>query len=146
MMLTSNPYFILMKPNTLEVINEIWKYRAENKSNICFTLDAGANVHVLYPSEEKKSVENFIEKRSFLNIVKKISIFVIMWVLELKCFKSSINLKKQSNYENFNITYCNVCWVSNFISNSSRNNLVRFKLELNHLKTRQNITDQHPKK
>ena len=61
MMLTSKPYFILMKPNTLDVINEIWKYRSENKSNICFTLDAGANVHVLYPSEEKKSVESFIE-------------------------------------------------------------------------------------
>ncbi|MDX6746410.1 diphosphomevalonate decarboxylase [Polaribacter sp. PL03] len=61
MMMTSNPYFILMKPNTLEIINKIWKYRAENKSNICFTLDAGANVHVLYPENEKDSVNNFIE-------------------------------------------------------------------------------------
>ena len=61
MMLTSNPYFILMKPNTLEVINKIWEYRAENNSNICFTLDAGANVHVLYPNEEKQLVESFIE-------------------------------------------------------------------------------------
>ena len=61
MMLTSNPCFILMKPNTLEVINEIWKYREENDSNICFTLDAGANVHVLYPSSEKENIENFIE-------------------------------------------------------------------------------------
>jgi len=62
MMLMSNPYFILMKPNTLEVINKIWKYRAETKSNICFTLDAGANVHVLYPEKEKNSVNLFIEK------------------------------------------------------------------------------------
>ncbi|MDA9087166.1 diphosphomevalonate decarboxylase [Polaribacter sp.] len=49
MMLTSNPYFILMKPNTLEIIHKIWEYRIAKKSNICFTLDAGANVHVLYP-------------------------------------------------------------------------------------------------
>ncbi len=61
MMLTSNPYFILMKPNTLEVINKIWKYREQNNSNICFTLDAGANVHVLYPNSEKTDVEIFIK-------------------------------------------------------------------------------------
>lgn len=62
MMLTSNPYFILMKPNTLEIINEIWKYRKETGSKICFTLDAGANVHVLYPEKEKEKVNLFIEK------------------------------------------------------------------------------------
>ena len=60
MMLTSNPYFILMKPNTLEIINKIWEYRAANNSNICFTLDAGANVHVLYPENEKEKVNLFI--------------------------------------------------------------------------------------
>ena len=60
MMLTSNPYFILMKPNTLEIINKIWEYRQENNSNICFTLDAGANVHVLYPEKEKKTANRFI--------------------------------------------------------------------------------------
>ena len=62
MMLTSSPYFILMKPNTLEIINKIWEYRNDNNSNICFTLDAGANVHVLYPEEEKEAVNGFIEK------------------------------------------------------------------------------------
>ncbi|MEE9407129.1 MAG: diphosphomevalonate decarboxylase [Polaribacter sp.] len=60
MMLMSNPYFILMKPNTLEIINKIWEYRQENKSNICFTLDAGANVHVLFPENEKEKVSQFI--------------------------------------------------------------------------------------
>src|SRR5690606_30712639 len=49
MMMTSMPYFILMKPNTLEIINRIWKYRAATGITVCFTLDAGANVHVLYP-------------------------------------------------------------------------------------------------
>lgn len=61
MMLTSNPYFILMKPNTLEVINKIWKYRELNNSSICFTLDAGANVHVLYSNTEKTEIEHFIK-------------------------------------------------------------------------------------
>ncbi|WP_203295468.1 diphosphomevalonate/mevalonate 3,5-bisphosphate decarboxylase family protein [Luteirhabdus pelagi] len=62
MMMTSNPYFILMKPNTLEIINRIWKYRRETGSNVCFTLDAGANVHVLYPKKEKDTVLAFIKE------------------------------------------------------------------------------------
>ena len=61
MMMTSMPYFILMKPNTLEIINKIWEYRAKNMSNICFTLDAGANVHVLFPKAEKEQVYEFIK-------------------------------------------------------------------------------------
>ena len=61
MMMTSMPYFILMKPNTLEIINKIWAYRDESNSKVCFTLDAGANVHVLYPEDEKESVMKFIK-------------------------------------------------------------------------------------
>ena len=61
MMMTSMPYFILMKPNTLEIINKIWAFRAQTNSKICFTLDAGANVHVLYPENEKDSVMTFIK-------------------------------------------------------------------------------------
>ncbi|WP_310991337.1 diphosphomevalonate/mevalonate 3,5-bisphosphate decarboxylase family protein [Aequorivita marina] len=61
MMMTSMPYFILMKPNTLEIINRIWKFRQETGSNVCFTLDAGANVHVLYPQSETEAVFKFIK-------------------------------------------------------------------------------------
>ena len=63
MMMTSLPYFILMKPNTLEVLNLIWKYRKETNIPVCFTLDAGANVHVLYPYKYKKEVLIFIEEQ-----------------------------------------------------------------------------------
>lgn len=63
MMLSSNPYFILMKPNTLEIINSIWEYRNKNNSSICFTLDAGANVHILYPETEKVEVNKFIKNQ-----------------------------------------------------------------------------------
>ena len=60
MMMTSMPYFILMKPNTLEIIQKIWKFREETNVPVCFTLDAGANVHVLYPNKYKTEVQNFI--------------------------------------------------------------------------------------
>ena len=61
MMMTSMPYFILMKPNTLEIINKIWAYRQSTNSKVCFTLDAGANVHVLYPKNESEQVCEFIK-------------------------------------------------------------------------------------
>lgn len=61
MMMTSMPYFILMKPNTLEIINRIWKFRSETNIPVCFTLDAGANVHVLYPENVSSKVLDFIK-------------------------------------------------------------------------------------
>jgi len=61
MMMTSQPYFILMKPNTLEIINKIWNYRAQTGIPVCFTLDAGANVHVLYPENVSSNVLAFIK-------------------------------------------------------------------------------------
>jgi len=61
MMMTSLPYFILMKPNTLEIINKIWEFRQETGLHISFTLDAGANVHVLYPENEKDKIYEFIK-------------------------------------------------------------------------------------
>lgn len=62
MMMTSHPYFILMKPNTLQIINAIWSYREKTSSKLCFTLDAGANVHLLYPKSEKENVQQFISR------------------------------------------------------------------------------------
>lgn len=61
MMMTSMPYFILMKPNTLKIINKIWEFRNRTKKHIGFTLDAGANVHVLYPKQEANEILEFIK-------------------------------------------------------------------------------------
>jgi diphosphomevalonate decarboxylase len=60
MMMTAHPYFILMQPNTLAIIQKIWNFRQERNMHVCFTLDAGANVHVLYPENEKVEVKSFI--------------------------------------------------------------------------------------
>ena len=62
MMMTSNPYFLLIKPNTLNIINEIWKYRKNTKSELCFTLDAGANIHMLYPKKNFTKIQKFINE------------------------------------------------------------------------------------
>jgi diphosphomevalonate decarboxylase len=61
MMMTSSPYFILMKPNTLSIIESIWEFRRQTAIPLCFTLDAGANVHLLYPGQYKDEVLQFIK-------------------------------------------------------------------------------------
>ncbi len=60
MMMTGKPDFILMKPNTLRVISEIRGYRERTGTMVCFTLDAGANVHLLFPEQDKEKVGLFI--------------------------------------------------------------------------------------
>lgn len=62
MMMTSSPYFILMQPNTLSVINKIWEFRTSESVQVGFTLDAGANVHVLYPEASTARVRKFIDE------------------------------------------------------------------------------------
>lgn len=61
MMMTGNPYFLLMKPNTLKIIDKIIQFREETGLHPCFTLDAGANVHLLFPKKEKMEILRFVE-------------------------------------------------------------------------------------
>ena len=61
LMMCSNPSFILMKPNTLCIIEEVRRFRNETNIPLCFTLDAGPNVHLLYPESEAGKVESFIK-------------------------------------------------------------------------------------
>ena len=63
LMMCSSPSFILMKPNTLGIINEIRAFRNETQIPLCFTLDAGPNVHLLYPESEAEKVKHFIHDR-----------------------------------------------------------------------------------
>ena len=42
-------------------IQRVWQYRKDTKVPLCFTLDAGANVHLLYPKSVKDEVQTFIK-------------------------------------------------------------------------------------
>ncbi len=53
--------FILIEPNTISIIKEVWRYRKESGVPVCFTLDAGPNVHLLYPSEHKVAIQDWIK-------------------------------------------------------------------------------------
>lgn len=61
LMMTSNPSFILMNANTLSVIERVRTFRKLTKLPLCFTLDAGPNIHLLYPESIKDEVGDFIQ-------------------------------------------------------------------------------------
>ena len=60
LMMSSTPSFILMHPNTLNIIERLRSFRNESKLPITFTLDAGPNVHILYPDRYKEPIQEFI--------------------------------------------------------------------------------------
>lgn len=59
LIMSAIPGTILLKPSTLEVIHLIRETRHAGIP-VFFTLDAGANVHVLYPGHSAQMVEKFI--------------------------------------------------------------------------------------
>ena len=61
LMMSSNPGFILMEPGTLQIIEKIRDYREQTGIKLCFTLDAGPNVHLLYSANDSDNVEKFIK-------------------------------------------------------------------------------------
>jgi diphosphomevalonate decarboxylase len=64
MMLTSYPGYFLLKPASLAIIEKIQHYRDNTGVPLCFTLDAGANVHVLFPDSVGHQVIEFIDREA----------------------------------------------------------------------------------
>lgn len=62
LMMCSRPSYMLMRPNTIACIDALRAYRAESKVPIYFTLDAGPNVHVLYPDSYSEQAQAFISE------------------------------------------------------------------------------------
>lgn len=62
LMMCSSPSYMLMKPDTLKLIEKIRSFRNNNKIPIYFTLDAGPNLHVLYPDDVYNEVKGFIDQ------------------------------------------------------------------------------------
>ena len=60
LMMTSSPNFTLLKPNTLRMIEILRGWREATKLPAYFSLDAGPNLHLLYPDFIKKEVNELI--------------------------------------------------------------------------------------
>lgn len=62
LMATSTPSYTLKEPNTINIINKIIEFRRETSLPVCYTLDAGPNVHLLYPDFCNDKVKDFIKE------------------------------------------------------------------------------------
>lgn len=62
LMATSTPSYTLKEPNTVNIIDKILEFRSDTRLPICYTLDAGPNVHLLYPDSCAEQVNDFIEE------------------------------------------------------------------------------------
>lgn len=60
LMMASRQGYVLMKPDTLSAISAIRTFRIKSGFPMAFTLDAGANIHLLYPAEFESPVSQFI--------------------------------------------------------------------------------------
>jgi diphosphomevalonate decarboxylase len=63
LMMASSPSYTLMRPNTLAMIEAIRRYRTETKHPVYFSLDAGPNIHLLYPDAVKEEVQLLIDEQ-----------------------------------------------------------------------------------
>lgn len=63
LMMASTPSYTLIRPNTLSMIEEIRRYREETKHPVYFSLDAGPNIHLLYPDDCKEEVQLLIDNQ-----------------------------------------------------------------------------------
>lgn len=61
LMMTGNPSYILMRPNSLEAIERVRQFRKETGTPLYFSLDAGPNLHLLYPEADQPKVRPFID-------------------------------------------------------------------------------------
>ncbi len=61
LMMSSYPSFILLQPNSLAIIEKIKNFRYQTDLPVCFTIDAGPNIHLLYPDDIAEKVQPFIQ-------------------------------------------------------------------------------------
>jgi diphosphomevalonate decarboxylase len=63
LMMSSTPSYTLLHPNSLLLIEKIREYRKTKDIPVSFTLDAGPNIHLLYPHEFAEEVEKWQEQQ-----------------------------------------------------------------------------------
>jgi diphosphomevalonate decarboxylase len=56
-MMTSTPALFYWEPITLAIIKAVRRWRAQDGLSVCYTIDAGANVHCLCPTDAAAEVE-----------------------------------------------------------------------------------------
>ena len=64
LMMSSTPSFVLLKPASLEVIEKVRAFREQTGCKVYFTIDAGPNIHLIYPSSEAEKLQPLLSELS----------------------------------------------------------------------------------
>ncbi|GIV34822.1 MAG: diphosphomevalonate decarboxylase [Chitinophagales bacterium] len=67
LMLASRPPVLLWEPATVDIIRSIQAFRQQTGIPACFTIDAGPNVHLLYPESASVDIRQYIEQQLMVN-------------------------------------------------------------------------------
>lgn len=68
LMMSSNPGYILLEPESIALIRSIQELRTQQKIPVCYTIDAGPNIHLLFPKKIESEISNWLnsEWRNYL--------------------------------------------------------------------------------
>ncbi|MEI7523144.1 MAG: diphosphomevalonate decarboxylase [Mariniphaga sp.] len=62
LLMTSGSDGLLLKPNTLYILEEIKRFRETSGLDLFFTIDAGPNVHLIYYEDQREQVLEFVRQ------------------------------------------------------------------------------------
>jgi diphosphomevalonate decarboxylase len=62
LLLSSADGILLLKPETLRIIEEIRRFREESGLDLFFTIDAGPNVHLIYFEDQREMILPFVQQ------------------------------------------------------------------------------------
>ncbi|MEO6189689.1 MAG: diphosphomevalonate decarboxylase [Saprospiraceae bacterium] len=61
LMMSSSPGYILLEPESLHIIKSIQRLRSETHYPIAFTIDAGPNIHILFPDKYSEFMKSWLK-------------------------------------------------------------------------------------
>lgn len=85
LMMTSKNGFMLMYPQTIDIINRIQQWRLQTGIDVCFTLDAGPNIHLMFFEKDFEQIQKLIVEELSLKIKQNRVIYD-------SCGKGPVNL------------------------------------------------------
>ncbi|MEP7197010.1 MAG: diphosphomevalonate decarboxylase [Saprospiraceae bacterium] len=60
LMMSSKPGYILLEPESIRIIKAICRLREEKKIPVCFTIDAGPNIHILFSKKHTEFMNSWM--------------------------------------------------------------------------------------
>ncbi len=63
LMMSSIPGYILLEPESIALIRSIQELRVQQRIPVCYTIDAGPNIHLLFPKKIEKEILSWVNSK-----------------------------------------------------------------------------------